>query len=78
MIAAQLLPSMPEQQQSLMQSIVSLNPSAFINRDPNRLRANIRLWLPGNGLQTHDVSPDPNAGQETQYSWGTIKKRANN
>ena len=73
-IAATLLPNKPEQQQSLMQSIIDINPNAFINQDPDRLHSDIRLLLPANNIQTHDVQPNTGNTKTTEYSWGSIKK----
>lgn len=73
-IAAALLPSSRQQQQSLMQAIVEINPDAFINQNPNRLRANIRLVLPGD-VQTYSVTPEDANTRIQHFSWGSIQKR---
>ncbi len=70
-IAARLLPKQPNAQQSLMQSIVTLNPAAFVNGDPNRLRANYRLTLP---KQRADTPDKPTGSNVEEFSWGSIKR----
>ena len=71
-ITAALLPERPEQQSALMQAIVQLNPPAFINNDPNRLRAGARLILPQANYQwlPHSI----NDGEIEEYSWGNIRR----
>ena len=72
-IAARLLPSNPRMQQQLMSDILRLNPDAFIERNPDRLLANIRLWLP-NHLSKADSTPDSSNIRVETYSWGNIKR----
>jgi len=70
-IVLQLLPNRPAQRTRLMQDIVQLNPSAFVQQNPNRLRAGVRLWLPNN-------PPRPAPQQQTRnrhiesFSWGQL------
>lgn len=45
-IVLQLLPEYPAMRDKLMHDIVDLNPSAFIQGNPNQLKAHVRLWLP--------------------------------
>lgn len=72
-IAARLLPEHVALQQTLMSDIIRLNPQAFIEHDANRLRANVRLWLP-NQLQTPDTKADGAHSEVENYSWGSIKR----
>lgn len=72
-IAAQLLPNNPAMQIKLMNSIISQNPNAFHNNDPDEMRANIRLWLPNRLTQT-DSKVDPKQTQVKSFSWGNIKR----
>ncbi len=72
-IAATLLPAAPRQQQALMRDILELNPDAFIGGNPNRLRANTRLWLP-NFVQTPVRTRADRDSRVERYSWGSIKR----
>lgn len=71
-ISQTILPNTPRMRSQLMADIVQLNPDAFINNDPNRLKAHIRLWLPNNmsGLD-HRVNKDKFIIKD--YSWGYTK-----
>lgn len=74
-IVKALLPADRAQQQRLMNDIVELNPDAFIHGDPNRVLANVRLWLP-NTIQTPitaDAGHDTGAKVE-KFSWGSVKR----
>ncbi len=72
-IAAELLPDTPNLRQRLMHEIIELNPDAFIDRDPNRLRAYSRLWLPNSPEQPANGA---NSAARTveNYSWGSISR----
>jgi hypothetical protein len=72
-IVIQLLPNNPSKRQALKQDIVRLNPDAFINKDPARLLANKRLWMPGYMKQA-DNKVDPATTIVERYSWGNIKR----
>jgi hypothetical protein len=75
-IAAKLLPAEPDKHHALMQAIYVMNPNAFIGGNRDRLRSDIRLWLPGSGLQTHGRhSSTPEDTSTTDFSWGNIKKQ---
>ncbi len=72
-IAAKLLPNNPQLQQKLMAEILKLNPEAFIEHDPNRLLANVRLWLPNQrDNAVHDTNPKHYRIEH--FSWGSIKR----
>jgi len=73
-IAAALLPNAPGKQQSLMQSILEINPDAFINHNPDLLRAYIRLVLPGD-IQTFAVPEEDATTHVEEYSWGSVIRR---
>jgi len=72
-ITARLLPNNPQLQQNLMDDILKLNPDAFIQHDPNRLIANVRLWLPN---QRDNAARDnnPEHYRIEHFSWGSIKR----
>ena len=72
-IAAQLLPNNFNLQQKLMNDIVSLNPDAFQDNDPNYMMANTRLWLPNN-LAKADDKIDSKHTQVESFSWGNINR----
>jgi hypothetical protein len=72
-VTARLLPSNPQLQQKLMAEILKLNPDAFIEHDPNRLLANVRLWLPN---QRDNAVRDTNQKRyrTEHFSWGNIRR----
>jgi Tfp pilus assembly protein FimV len=72
-IAAELMPETPNLRQRLMGEIIELNPDAFIDGDPNRLRANTRLWLP-NSPERPQADADSSARTVENYSWGSINR----
>ncbi len=73
LIASRLLPSNPQLQQKLMANIFRLNPAAFIEHDPNRLLANVRLWLPNQQNNAESANATNNYQVEV-FSWGNIKR----
>ncbi|MBN1379262.1 MAG: hypothetical protein JXA04_08495 [Gammaproteobacteria bacterium] len=73
-ISAALLPGSRADQRELMQSILEINPDAFINRNPNRLRAYVRLVLPGE-VETYSVSAEDSTTHVQQFNWGSIQRR---
>lgn len=72
-IVLHLLPNNPAKHAALKQSIVQLNPQAFINGDASRLLAGKRLALPGY-LKQADSKVDPADTRVESYSWGNIKR----
>lgn len=72
-IVIQLLPNNPSKREALKQDIVHLNPDAFVNKDPARLLADKRLWMPGYMKQA-DSKVDPKTTIVERYSWGNIKR----
>lgn len=72
-IAAELLPDTPNLRTRLMREIIESNPEAFIGGDPDRLRTNVRLWLP-NSLERPEANSDSNSGIVENYSWGSIRR----
>ena len=72
-IVAGLLPNNPGKHGALRQEILSLNPEAFIDNNPDRLIAGKRLRLPGY-MSEADSRVDPNAYTVESYSWGNIKR----
>ena len=73
-IAQQIIAGPASARQKLMKDIMALNPEAFINASPDRLKANVRLWLP-NG--THDLRKLSSNSQYRikNYSWGQVIQR---
>ena len=53
------------------QQILSSNPDAFINKNPDRLIAGKRLWLPGSYQSVSKLSSKKYNIQK--FSWGEIK-----
>jgi Tfp pilus assembly protein FimV len=72
-IAAALLPGAYRQQQALMQDIIEINPHAFIDSNPDLLRAYARLILPDE-LQTYSVPSEGSTTHVQQFSWGSIQR----
>lgn len=72
-IAQQLLPNNPAMQQRLMKDIVALNPDVFLNNDPDRMKANTRIWLPSH-LTRADTSVNRTHTRVETFSWGNIKR----
>ncbi|HEX7026814.1 MAG TPA: hypothetical protein VF268_06205 [Gammaproteobacteria bacterium] len=72
-IVESLVPADRNKQRYLMRDIVELNPDAFLDGDPNRLRANVRLWLPNVLQQPVERRTGENITIE-RYEWGSIKR----
>ena len=72
-IVKQLLPNNPSMQHKLMTDIVSQNPNAFPDGNADFMRANSRLWLPNNLIQT-DSKADSRYTEVESFSWGNIKR----
>ena len=72
-ITAQLMPHNLRLQQKLMNDIVTLNPNAFQDGNPDYMLANIRLWLPNNIPQADGKNNNSHAQIES-FSWGSIKR----
>lgn len=72
-IVAQLLPNNMGMQYKLMSEIINLNPHAFEDNNPDRMLANVRLWLPNRFAHT-DSKADPEQTQVESFSWGNIKR----
>jgi hypothetical protein len=56
-IIRRLYPDQKKQWPSLSAEIVRLNPHAFINNDPERMKADVQLRLPGNTRATVKAKP---------------------
>lgn len=72
-IALQLLPNNPAMQQRLMKDIVSLNPDAFQQNNPDRMQANTRIWLPSH-LTKPDTTVNRSRIRVESFAWGNIKR----
>lgn len=73
-IVAQLLPDHSEKQKALMLEIIKLNPKAFSEYNPDFLKANVRLWLPGYATALHKkINTDKY--KVRSFSWGYIQTR---
>ena len=71
-IIKQLLPYNPAMRKSLSKEVVSLNPGAFIQNNPDMLKANTRLWLPNNAPKKTST-PDHSKYDVKSFSWGHIR-----
>ena len=70
-ICMQIRPSGKSSQFSCQQDILEKNPGAFINKDPNRLIAGKRLWLPGSYQAISKL--DNRKFNIQKFNWGSIK-----
>ena len=73
-IVQQLITKPSSSRQKLTDEILSLNPDAFINSNPDRLKANIRLWLPNGTNDIKNISHN-NRYRIKNYSWGQVIQR---
>jgi len=76
-IVKHLLPDNPHLHEKLQAQIVKLNPHAFSQNNPDRLKANTRLWLPNN------IPAIPQIKNKIKYhiksfSWGQVYKSKRN
>jgi len=72
-IVKRLLPNHPARRQQLMHDLVALNPEAFINGNPNRLKANVRLWLPGH-IAALQQAIHSDKYRIKSFSWGYVQQ----
>ena len=72
-IVKDLLPAQPSRRGRLMDDIVQLNPHAFIDSNPDRLKAHVRLWLPGHHLGSAR-HVDRDKYHIRAFSWGYIQQ----
>jgi len=73
-IVNQLIKEASPSRDKLSAEILSLNPDAFINANPNRLKANCRLWLPNGTNDMHKLSSNKKH-RITNHSWGQVIQR---
>ena len=71
-IVQYILPNNRRMHTRLMRDILDLNPNAFINGNPDRLKAYVRLWLPNHAIHTAKQTNRSNFTVR-EYSWGYIK-----
>jgi len=72
-IIKELLPHNSDKHTALMAEIVQLNPDAFINGDPDALKARARLWLPGH-IQGLNKKVNKDKYTIKEFSWGYIQQ----
>ena len=72
-IVSHLLVVNASARKQLMHDIVELNPHAFIDNDPNKLRANVRLGLPGQ-MSAMQRPRDSRKYRISEFSWGYIQQ----
>jgi len=76
-IVKHLLPDNPHLHEKLQTQIVKLNPLAFNQSNPDKLKANVRLWLPNNAQAMQQVK-DKNKYEVKSFSWGQAYKPKRN
>lgn len=72
-IVKQLLPDNQAKRDALLQQIVSLNPHAFADNQADKLRANVRLWLPNHSPIIRN-SRNTKLYESQSFSWGQTYK----
>lgn len=72
-IIKKLTPDNPATRDSLSQQIIHLNPNAFILGDANKLKANVRIWLP-NGMPVSLRKNKKDKYEIRSFSWGQAYK----
>lgn len=72
-IVRRLAPGNRALQKRLMQQLLQLNPRAFIDADPNRLKAGARLWLPGQ-VKRLQQTLDTRRYHIEAFSWGYVQR----
>ncbi len=71
-IVRKLLPEQPSKHKHLMEQLVSLNPQAFVNNNPDQLKANTRLWFSSHYRPGNIKDPDKYIIKD--FSWGQSYK----
>lgn len=71
-IINQIFPNRTTRYNQLLAEIVKLNPQAFIDDNPHRLKSNVRLWLPGHGFNS-SRQVNKNKYRIKEFSWGYIQ-----
>ncbi len=71
-IVMSILPNRPQARNRLMAQLLELNPQAFVNNDPSRLKANTRLWF--SSQYTPHAIKDPDKYIIQDFSWGQLYK----
>ena len=70
-IVLQLLPENKSKREKLFDQIFKTNPHAFIQNNPDKLKANVRLWL-SNGSAVRNT-PDKSKRYEIKsFDWGQV------
>jgi len=72
-IVKHLLPDNPHLREKLQAQIVKLNPLAFNQGNPDKLKANARLWLPNNAPALSRVKSKEKY-EVRSFSWGQAYK----
>jgi len=72
-IVKQLLPDNPGLRKQFQSEIVTLNPNAFSQSNPDNLKANVRLWLPNNAPAMRKAK-DKNKFEVKSFNWGQVYK----
>lgn len=70
-IAQQLLPNNPVKRKQLERDILSLNANAFVQNNPDRLKANVRLWF-ANTLPAVENTNNRENYHVKSFSWGQV------
>lgn len=70
-IVLQLIPDNTSKREKLFNDILKTNPQAFLKNNPDKLKANVRLWLP-NGAVVRDSPSLSNKYEIRSFHWGQI------
>ena len=70
-IVLQLLPDNTSKREKLFNEILRVNPQAFIQNNPDKLKANVRLWL-SNGSAVRETPDLSNKYEIRSFDWGQV------
>lgn len=70
-IVLQLIPDNVSNREKLFDDILRTNPQAFIKNNPDKLKTNVRLWLP-NGSAVRKTPVRSNQYEIRSFDWGQV------
>ncbi len=70
-IVLQLVADNTLKREKLFNEILKINPQAFLQNNPDKLKSNVRLWLP-NGATINNKPDASNQYEIRSFEWGQI------
>lgn len=70
-IVLQLIPDNDSKRETLFNDILRTNPQAFIENNPDKLKANVRLWLPDGSAVRKNLERS-NQYETRSFDWGQV------